>query len=624
MRLHRHAPQLLRALRAAGGWTLTALTAVLLAEALLPAAHAAALGLLVEGVQEAAHTRRPGAVTGSLLVFGAVVLTAEITASAAPALTLLATGRVDGAHRRAVLALTTSCDLAVLNTPAARAAIRDALADRSKGYDCGLSDGALALLRSLASVAGLLAALAVIGLHVWWLPAVVLLPACAVRMLRSRRDSALMDDWRSATQEELALDVWRRANLSAVEGQDIRVFGLADWMVARMRGHLRDANKRLWDHVDRQIRSAWRPAALVAAGLLPAFVTVSADAAAGHTPAAAAVAVFAGSWAVFQVLSAQTNSYLIAGGVRVVLATREVHRLLTPTPAGAERADAGRGQPPHVVFEQVRFRYPGAGRTVLDGVDLEIRPGELLAVVGANGAGKTTLITLLCGLYQPAQGRLLVDGVDLAAIDARKWRERLCVVFQDFVRYPLTLAENIGLGRGDMVPEPTALRRAAVRSGLSTTVEKLPHGWDTPLNPSRTGGTELSGGQWQRVALTRALYALERGATLLVLDEPAAHLDVAAEHALFDRLAECRGEAGVVVISHRLSTVRRADRIVVLGGGRVVEEGTHRDLIARAGRYARMFAAQAERFRAGEGGPADGREGPVRHTSGSGGAGGAR
>jgi ABC-type multidrug transport system fused ATPase/permease subunit len=253
-----------------------------------------------------------------------------------------------------------------------------------------------------------------------------------------------------------------------------------------------------------------------------------------------------------------------------------------------------------VRFEGVSFGYPGREATVLDGLDLTIRPGELLAIVGLNGAGKSTLIKLLAGLYRPSAGRITADGRDIEELGPDAWRRQLSVVFQDFVRYPLTAADNVTLGQATVPRDDEALAAAAHDAGLGPVLERLPLGWDTPLARNRTDGVDLSGGQWQQLVLTRALYAVRTGARLLVLDEPTAHLDVRTEFEVFSRLAERRGlgqgEASVVLISHRLSTVRQADRIVLLDGGRITESGTHEELIALDGTYATLFAIQAERF----------------------------
>jgi ATP-binding cassette, subfamily B, bacterial len=232
--------------------------------------------------------------------------------------------------------------------------------------------------------------------------------------------------------------------------------------------------------------------------------------------------------------------------------------------------------------------------------------------VGANGAGKTTLVTLLAGLREPSGGRITVDGTDLRDLDTRSWQRQVAVVNQDFGRYPLSARENVAFCdlTGDGLSydfDEAALERAAAQAGALDFVRALPDGWDTVCAPGYRHGTDLSGGQWQRIALARALYSAARGARVLVLDEPTAQLDIRAEAAFYDKFLELTAGLTTMIISHRFATVRRADRIAVLDEGRITELGSHEELVAASGAYAEMFAIQAARFAEAEANSPEGR-----------------
>jgi ATP-binding cassette subfamily B protein len=242
-------------------------------------------------------------------------------------------------------------------------------------------------------------------------------------------------------------------------------------------------------------------------------------------------------------------------------------------------------------FENVGFRYPGKDSWALRGLDLTIAAGESLAIVGKNGAGKTTLVKLLARLYHPTEGRILLGGMDLEEWPLDELRRRISVLFQDFNQYQLSLRENIGFGSLPHMADEPRIERAAERGGADTVVATLPSGLDARLGTWFEKGSELSGGQWQKVALSRAFMREE--AEILVLDEPTAALDAEAEHAVFERFRQLAEGRTTIVISHRFPTVRMARQIIVLEGGQLVEHGSHADLIALGGRYAHMFALQA-------------------------------
>ena len=247
---------------------------------------------------------------------------------------------------------------------------------------------------------------------------------------------------------------------------------------------------------------------------------------------------------------------------------------------------------PEVVFDGVSFTYPGTEREALSDVSVTLEPGQTLALVGRNGAGKTTLVKLLARLYEPTSGRILIDGRDVSELSPAEVRRRIGVIFQDFVQYNLTASENVGVGWLPRVDDEPAIRAAAARGGAREFIERLPEGFDTVLG-RYYGGSQLSIGQWQRLALARAFM---RRSDLLILDEPTAALDAESEAELFERFQELKEGRTAVLITHRFSTVRFADRIVVLDGGRLVEEGTHAELLALDGLYAKMFKAQAEGY----------------------------
>jgi ATP-binding cassette subfamily B protein len=253
-----------------------------------------------------------------------------------------------------------------------------------------------------------------------------------------------------------------------------------------------------------------------------------------------------------------------------------------------------------ITLEDVSFTYPGAERPVLAGVSVHIPAGSVLALVGENGAGKSTLVKLLCGLYQPTSGRILIDGQDLAGLDPARWRSRVAALFQDFHRIELTLGMSIGHGDIARAGDTEAVSAAAEKARADRVLRAVPGGLNGYLGHSYTDGTELSGGQWQTVGLARTLMRCHP--LLLILDEPAAALDPSAEHDLFERYASSAAQAGredggiTVLISHRFSTVRMADLIAVLDHGQLTECGSHRELMTACGLYAELFTLQARAY----------------------------
>jgi ATP-binding cassette subfamily B protein len=247
----------------------------------------------------------------------------------------------------------------------------------------------------------------------------------------------------------------------------------------------------------------------------------------------------------------------------------------------------------HIEFDHVSFGYPGSEERALDDVSFEIRPGETVAVVGRNGAGKSTLFKLLCRLYDPTEGRILLDGVDIREFDPDELREQMSAMFQDYVTYQATAAENIGLGDLSRLEDRAHIEHSARRAGADERIERLPKGYDSPLGRWFDQGVSLSGGEWQKIALARAFM---REAPILVLDEPTSALDAQAENELFSRLRELAAGRTTLYISHRFSTVRQAGKILLLAHGKLEEHGTHEELMDLGGDYAALFTLQASSY----------------------------
>jgi ATP-binding cassette subfamily B protein len=449
------------------------------------------------------------------------------------------------------------------------------------------------LLNQWASRLGGVSGLVLVARWRWW-AGVVLLVAIVVSIRRMRRvHDELAAIQFHQTQTLRRSDYLRELLVRPAAAKEIRVFGLDRWLLDRFRTEWHRAVLPRWA----RRRAVWLDAAV---GMGPLLVAVSVFGTMAGREAidgkiavgemlvvlqGSVIAIRAGAVAVWDTW-VELGSRLV--GARADLDTviaSEILRLPGMDEPGARPAD-------EIRFEGVGFTYPGSGRAVFDELDLVVPAGQSLAIVGENGAGKTTLVKLLCRMYDPAHGRITVDGADLRTFDATRWQRRCAVVFQDFVHYPASARDNVVLASP---VDDSLLDDIARRSGAADVLARLDHGWDTTLS-REFGGTELSGGEWQRIALARAMYAAEVGASILVLDEPTAHLDARQEAAFYDRFLEVTQGRTSIIISHRFSTVRRADRIVVVEHGVVVEDGSHAELLDLDGRYAHLFRLQASRF----------------------------
>jgi ATP-binding cassette, subfamily B, bacterial len=474
---------------------------------------------------------------------------------------------------------------------------------REGSLDLGATPGGAAVMtiRMIGAYVRGLGGAIIVGVAFAWWAAVGLLAACLLfRRIDRRRTLAYLWVWRGDPEQ---MRFQRRADYGAdlgvgpVVAKESRVFGLTDWLGDRFR---RDWGSVMREPAELQRQLLWGGVlaygmVIIAYGLV--FVSV-ADAAIGGALGIGALAlVIQASFDVAQLAYRFPWDRELELGTVALRKVRELEAHAVRAVEGAGRRTPNPETPADSIrFELVAFRYPGGDHDVLGALDLSIQAGRSLAIVGPNGAGKTTLIKLLAGLYEPTAGRIVVDGTDLREIDPSAWQRRIAVIFQDFVRYELPARENVGFGSVAHLDDQVALTAAARRSGADGLIQALPQGWDTVLSRQYTGGTDLSGGEWQRVALARCHLAIEAGARILVLDEPTASLDVREEARFFDRFVELTQGLTTILISHRFSTVRAASRIVVLGNGLIIEDGSHEELLSLGGRYAEMFRLQAGRY----------------------------
>ena len=476
----------------------------------------------------------------------------------------------------------------------------------------------------VGSVAGRLSGVigcAVIALYFWWLGVVLLVMWLAVRrvILRSVLRQAI--DMRGQTTAMRRAWYLTGVGSKARDAKEVRVFGLARFLAGRYAVQFTEAIGAGHAGLRGLHRRAVGCLAAVLAGYALALYVIS-DAARTHQIGLRSMAIMLPMLAVTAAVgSVSYDDITLAQSLFGLPDADRLERDLVPpseldggrksgsrdddgplcTPGCTQRSTIEGCAPREAVrFEGVRFHYPpgptGQASDVLAGVDLELRAGTSTALVGVNGAGKSTLVSLLARLRDPTAGRVTVDGADARELDPAGWQRAVALMPQDPVRYPLSAYDNVAFGALEHADDRAGVERAATLSRFASVVEELPLRWDTVLAREFTGGAELSGGQWQRLALARALFATFHGARLLVLDEPTAALDVRAEARFYERFHEITAGLTTLVISHRFATVRRASRIYVLDGGVITERGSHDELVAAGGTYATMYRRQAARF----------------------------
>lgn len=548
----------------------------------LPAAFALTIGAVVSAVQ------RDTSLTASLTVVAAVFVAIN---ALGPIHEVVGSnlGAKTGAwlHDRLMAACVDPPGLAHLENPE----LADELAT-GRDFDLGITAPPLSMAlpqigSGFAEVAGGLAQAIVLAGYRWWAPLLVGGAWASTHLLL--RESALWKVWQAegVVDETRHVDYAYKLAVDAPAAKEMRLFGLADWAVERFASRRR----RLADilYKERRLRQrplGWSLVAVVGANAI-VFWSLARDAAAGRI-ASDSLVVFAVAAVGTSALAFGEFDWWFRGSAQPIPKVLDLADRMRPAgelPSGQREAEGLPSQGLH--FQNVRFAYLSSSTPVLDGFDLMVPASRSMAIVGPNGAGKTTLMKLLSRFYDPQEGSILVDGIDLRELDVSSWRGRLAAVFQDFVRYELSLRDNVAPGGASEDEVLAALERA----GAADLADPA-----TILSRAYEGGTELSGGQWQRVALARTLCAVQLGAGVVILDEPTAQLDVRGEAEIFDRILDATRGRTTILISHRFSTVRHADQICVMEGGRVVELGSHQELMELGGRYRTMFDLQAARF----------------------------
>jgi ABC-type multidrug transport system fused ATPase/permease subunit len=571
--------------RASPGYA-TAWWALLVLRGALPAVLAVATGALVTAIQQGRS------LTGSLAVVGITFVTGQVLAPVHEVVSANLGSRTGSwLNDRLMTTCTTPEGIAHLE----RGDLIDDLTV-ARDFDLGLMGPPLSI--SMGFIAGGLqmifvglAAAVVLFAFTWWAPLVLLLAWGSTHWLL--RESGV---WKDRNTDEVRnaqrhADYAFRLAVDAPAAKEVRLFGLSDWVVDRFATHRRTLYELQWRATRLREKSVIGCLLIVLAGNGLVMWAIGEAAIDGRldlgdasvylqTAIGVSAIAFGGlNWAL------DGSAAPVAAVLRLEAAMAEAGTL----PRGHEPAD---GLPQREIrFRGVGFVYPGTDRAVLDGFDLTIPAGSSLAIVGQNGAGKTTLAKLLCRLYDPVEGAIEIDGVDLRDLDLEGWRRRVAAVFQDFVRFERPLRTNVAPG---VDPSPEA--DAEVAAALADAGAHGLAGLDVTLSRAYDGGIDLSGGQWQRVALARALAKVRFGAGVVLLDEPTAQLDVRGEAEIFERVLAATRHTTTILVSHRFSTVRLADRICVVEHGRVIELGSHEELMALGGRYRTMFEMQASRF----------------------------
>ncbi|MGH3277463.1 MAG: ABC transporter ATP-binding protein [Streptosporangiaceae bacterium] len=566
---------------------------VILAAAALPLFLAIISGLLVAGLYGQSGAERIGAggvVSGAVIALGVLFLLQQLLTPLGRALAETAGRQLGRATAdRVMAAISAPARLERVDDPHARQLL-SAVGASTRGTECRdavVGTVNVSIIRGGAALSGL-----VLVAYRWWLGIAMIITYASMTLIVSRGYQKGLLSAEGAPARLRRAMYLKDLVSTAAAAKEVRVFGLADWLVGGYQQEWRTAMAGIRRERGGAGRIGLVSAAVVLVAQSATFLLLALDMRDGHLSPGAFTTFAIAATGLLSMNAVTPDLVSIATGGAVLAAAGDLERWTAQEPSPGVHATPRSGS---IRLDGVGFRYPGSSEWVLRDLDLTIPAGRSIAIVGVNGAGKTTLVKLLCGLYQPTEGTILAAGVDLSDVDPGDWQRRFAALFQDWVHWGLSVRDNVLLGAPHRIADAGALDRVADASGLSGVLAELPDGWDTVLS-REFGGTDLSGGQWQRVGLARALWSLTCDADILVLDEPTAALDVRGEAELFDLLLDVTADRTVVLISHRFSTVRRADQIVVLENGRVAERGSHDALLAANGKYALMFGRQAERF----------------------------
>ncbi len=559
----------------------------LLLRGILPAAFAVAMGILVGAVRQGQPLTAPLALAGTIFVLLQIL---------SPIHQVLSANLGDRTAAWLYDQLTAACvrppGIGHLEDPALTADLTVA-----RDFDLGMTGPPLSIAMDfiasgMVELIGGIASALILAAYRWW--AAILLAGAWLATHWLLRESGvwrdrMTDEVRSAQRDA---DYAYRIAVDPPASKELRLFGLAGWTIDRFRARRTRLHELQYAATRLRERPVIWSVLLVTAANLLVFWSLANNAAGGRLSLGLAV-TFVQSAIGVSMLAFGGFSWAIDGpsaAVAAVLRLGDAMRRVGALTPGNRNAE---GKPAREIrFRDITFAYPSSdadhpNAPVLENFDLTIPAGSSLAIVGQNGAGKTTLAKLLCRLYDPQSGTIEIDGIDLRSFEIASWRSRLTAVFQDFIRFELPMRDNVAPAGA-----PDKLISAALEEAGAANLANL----DTVLARGYSDGTDLSGGQWQRVALARALVSVKLGAGVVLLDEPTAQLDVRGEAEIFDRLLAATRQCTTILISHRFSTVRKADRICVLEHGRVVELGTHDELMAFEGRYRTMFDLQAQRF----------------------------